>query len=140
MKKTMVTDATGVGANDFHVQENIFVLDDIMVRDVTEDKRGVIWALATGGKTSVKIHSTSKKIEPKWVIATSNQDVPAMYREMENGNAKEKVAIRGMRTRFMPIEFRKQFREENEENIQLDDARMELLVAVMQEIAERPMY
>ena len=69
MKKVMVTDAAGVSANDFKVDENVFVLEDVTIKDITEDKRGVVWALATGGNTSVKIHSTTKSIAPKWVSA-----------------------------------------------------------------------
>ena len=107
MKKVMVTAAAGVGANDFRVEENVFVLEDITIKDITEDKRGVVWALATGNNTSVKVHSTSKTITPKWVIGTSNQDMPRMCEEMKKGTRREQAIIRGLQSRFMTIRYDK---------------------------------
>ena len=137
MRKIMVTDAGGVGANDFRVSENVFVLDDINIREITEEKRGIIWALATGGTAAVKVHSSSRKIDPKWVIGSSNEDIYTAIMDMGEGTKREKTAVRGLRSRFQPIEFRREFRGlDTEINIQLDDnARMDLLVEVMTEIS-----
>ena len=142
IKKTMVTDAAGVGANDFQVQQNVFVLEDVTMKDITEDKRGVVWALATGGSTSVKVHSTSKTILPKWVIGTSNENIPDVCDQMTRGSRKEQAVIRGMQSRFMLVQYNKKYRGELEEqNILLDnDARMDLFVSVMTEIAANPGY
>ena len=141
MRKTMVTDAVGVGANNFKTAENVFVLDDVNLRDITTDKRGVIWALATGSTTAVKIHSTSRKITPKWVIATSNEHIPHALEAMNQGTPTEQLAVRGMQTWFLPNEFYKQHRgTATEMTIQLDDnARMQLLVEVMKEISQNPL-
>ena len=142
IKKTMVTDAAGVGANDFQVQQNVFVLEDVTLKDITEDKRGVVWALATGGSTSVKVHSTSKTISPKWVIGTSNEDIPNACDQMTRGSRKEQAVIRWMESRFMLVKYNKKYRgEAAEQCILLDnDARMELFVSVMTEIAANPGY
>ena len=142
IRKTMVTDAVGVGANNFKTSENVFVLDDVNVRDITNDKRGVIWALATGSTTSVKIHSSSRKITPKWVIATSNENIPEALDQMKRGTPAEQLAVRGMQSRFMSVEFYKQHRGTNSEmTIQIDDdARMQLLIEVMKEIGHNPLH
>ena len=133
----MVTDA-----NDFRVEENVFVLEDITLRDITEDKRGVVWALATGNNTSVKVHSTSKIISPKWVIGTSNENVPRVCEQMKSGSRREQAVIRGMQSRFVTIEYNKKYRGEAEEqNIHLDEhACMELFISVMSEIATAPRF
>ena len=141
MRKQMVTDAQGVGANDFRVDENVFVMEDIRIRDITEEKRGVVWALATGANTAVKIHSSSKKIEPKLVIGTTNENVPEVYTQMKRGNEKDKTSITRMQSRFMDVKFEKKFRGMPEEQaLQMDEnARLELFIRIMAEIAARPM-
>ena len=140
MRKQMVTDAQGVGANDFRVDENVFVMEDIRIKDITEEKRGVVWALATGSNTSVKIHSSSKKIEPKWVIGTTNENVPEVYTQVRGGNEKDRTGITGMQSRFMDVKFNKKFRGTNEEQaMHMDEeARLEFFIRVMAEIASRP--
>ena len=140
MRKQMVTDAGGVGANDFRVDENVFVMEDITIRDITEEKRGVVWALATGSNTTVKIHSSSKKIEPKWVIGTTNENIPEVYKLMKNGSEKDRTNITGMQTRFMDVKYEKKFRGTNDEQALMMDenARLELFIRIMAEIAARP--
>ena len=140
MRKQMVTDAQGVGANDFRVDENVFVMEDITIRDITEEKRGVVWALATGANTTVKIHSSSKKIEPKWVIGTTNENVPEVYKQVRSGNEKDKTSITGMQSRFMDVKFEKKFRGTNDEQALMMDenARLEFFIRIMAEVAARP--
>ena len=111
LKKTMVTDARGVGANEFKGGENVFIMEDFNLGDITQEKRQLIWSLTTGGTTSVKIHSSTKDIKPKWIIGTTNIDIPNELKRIElSGNSKERTSIKGFETRFNPIRFQKQWR------------------------------
>ena len=99
--------------------------------------------MATGSTTSVKIHSSSRRIDPKWVIMITNECVPEAIKAMKNGSPREQMAVRGFETRFNKIEFYQTHRGTSfERNIQLgDDARMSLIVEVMREISGNvPVY
>ena len=141
LKKTMVTDAKGVGANEFKGGENVLIMEDFSISDITQEKRQLIWSLATGGTTSVKIHSSTKDIKPKWIVGTTNVNIPNELKRIElSGSNKEKTSIKGFGTRFKPIRFNKQWRgNKNQKTLPMTNLqRMQLYEQVIFAISETP--
>ena len=86
-------------------------MEDFNINDITQEKRQLIWSLATGGTTSVKVHSSTKDIKPKWIIGTTNVDIPNELKRIElSWNNREKTSIKGFETRFRTVRFHKQWR------------------------------